>query len=228
MINVSKHFFLVGVAVAATYTAGAPAAFAAVTSIEQSAFSLNSPIVDFANLPFATDINGLSFGGITFSYLVGGSPSDGQVTINTGPGATNNLSSPSAVSTGTATGTVVMILPRAVTQFGYGYAVLGQGIITDATTMSIFNGNTALGSLSFTAANDPVFSGGFAGLQSTTGFNRVELTFTGGPAFAFGKLRYTEVAAAVPEPQTWAIMLLGFGFVGVTLRSRRRRPALAA
>ena len=32
--------------------------------------------------------------------------------------------------------------------------------------------------------------------------------------------------SAVPEPGTWALMLLGFGAIGLTLRSRRR-PALA-
>lgn len=34
------------------------------------------------------------------------------------------------------------------------------------------------------------------------------------------------VAAAVPEPTTWAMMLIGFGAIGVAMR-RRRRPALA-
>ena len=34
------------------------------------------------------------------------------------------------------------------------------------------------------------------------------------------------VLAAVPEPATWAMMLLGFGGIGMAMR-RRRRPALA-
>ena len=33
--------------------------------------------------------------------------------------------------------------------------------------------------------------------------------------------------AAVPEPGTWAMMLLGFGAIGLAMRGRRRRPALA-
>ena len=33
------------------------------------------------------------------------------------------------------------------------------------------------------------------------------------------------VAAAVPEPATWAMMLIGFGAVGVALRRRRRLAA---
>ena len=34
-------------------------------------------------------------------------------------------------------------------------------------------------------------------------------------------------AAGVPEPATWAIMLAGFGGLGVAMRSRRRQPFAA-
>lgn len=34
------------------------------------------------------------------------------------------------------------------------------------------------------------------------------------------------VAAAIPEPGTWAMMLLGFGFVGGAMRSAKRRQRL--
>lgn len=30
------------------------------------------------------------------------------------------------------------------------------------------------------------------------------------------------IASAAPEPGTWAMMILGFGFAGMGLRSRRR------
>ncbi|MBU3078206.1 PEPxxWA-CTERM sorting domain-containing protein [Sphingomonas sp. XMGL2] len=33
--------------------------------------------------------------------------------------------------------------------------------------------------------------------------------------------------AGVPEPQTWAMMLIGFGVIGGVQRARRRAPALA-
>ena len=49
------------------------------------------------------------------------------------------------------------------------------------------------------------------GTRGTTG------SFGGNVAFS---------AAAVPEPVTWGMMLLGFGVVGFAMR-RRRQPALA-
>lgn len=49
-------------------------------------------------------------------------------------------------------------------------------------------------------------------------------------SFPAGLATVTQVAdAAVPEPGTWAMMLLGFGAAGVALRrSRRQVPALRA
>lgn len=48
---------------------------------------------------------------------------------------------------------------------------------------------------------------------------------TSGWIFGVDNLRFTtsDVTAAVPEPSTWAMMLLGFGFVGGALRSGKRR-----
>lgn len=37
-----------------------------------------------------------------------------------------------------------------------------------------------------------------------------------------GNFRLNAIAAAIPEPATWAMMILGFGVVGGAMRSRRR------
>jgi hypothetical protein len=42
-----------------------------------------------------------------------------------------------------------------------------------------------------------------------------------------GHIRVGDVTAAVPEPATWAMMLLGFGGMGAMLRSRRKALATA-
>ncbi|HEX3367287.1 PEPxxWA-CTERM sorting domain-containing protein [Phenylobacterium sp.] len=50
------------------------------------------------------------------------------------------------------------------------------------------------------------------------------LTFSqsGGPAFEFDNL-----AAAIPEPASWALMIGGFGLAGASLRAKRRQAATA-
>jgi hypothetical protein len=47
-----------------------------------------------------------------------------------------------------------------------------------------------------------------------------------GPSGAYAGTLNIQAVQGVPEPATWALMLLGFGGVGMVLR-RRRRPALA-
>jgi hypothetical protein len=42
-----------------------------------------------------------------------------------------------------------------------------------------------------------------------------------------GNFSIAEAISAVPEPGTWAMLLLGFGGIGLAMRTRRR-PALAA
>ena len=66
--------------------------------------------------------------------------------------------------------------------------------------------------LSFSAAG--IHSVRFFGDNRTIGFDN----------FEFGDLRVT---GAVPEPTSWAMMIVGFGFIGSTMRRRRNR-ALAA
>ena len=53
----------------------------------------------------------------------------------------------------------------------------------------------------------------------------VEIQNSGGFK-SFKQIQWQGPASAVPEPANWALMLTGFGWLGVTLRSRRR-PAVA-
>ncbi|WP_232366616.1 PEPxxWA-CTERM sorting domain-containing protein [Alteripontixanthobacter muriae] len=49
------------------------------------------------------------------------------------------------------------------------------------------------------------------------------------PGFGFAEDRNPQlelVSGAVPEPSTWAMMLLGFGFIGGAMRSAKRRQKM--
>jgi hypothetical protein len=64
----------------------------------------------------------------------------------------------------------------------------------------------------------------FAGLgfdANTNNTYRIDLTAGGNTVTSFAQLGSGAVAA-VPEPATWAMMLLGFGAVGGSIRRRRR------
>ena len=79
---------------------------------------------------------------------------------------------------------------------------------------------TSLGFTQFTGpalftgpASSPVFAPGT--------FSLVNFVF--GPA----TLTISQVAVAVPEPSSWAMMLIGFGMLGAAARYRRRKTAIS-
>jgi len=188
---------------------------ASVIPIGLPAFPSNSTFIGFDGLTDGTDVNGLIVNPGAFSYLIGGSPTSGQVAIGQGPGITNDIIPPAIVSSGDATGTLIVSLASPVNFFGYGYAVLATQAVNNATTLSILNGNSVLVSISYSASPDPTFAGGFAGLESTDPFDKVAISFNSSavPAFAIDNILFAE---AVPEPRMIGILLIaGALFVGL-------------
>lgn len=106
-------------------------------------------------------------------------------------------------------------------------------------TVAFYKGATLLGSTNLTAfplsgayAGNP--SGPFAGqnggekyaffnFRVTEGFDRVVLSQNGGGGFELDNIT---IGAAVPEPATWGMMIVGFGLVGLGVR--RRMPVVTA
>lgn len=65
-------------------------------------------------------------------------------------------------------------------------------------------------------------------VASTTGSTPLELQFRGlGVTAADFAVDRVYLTAAVPEPSTWALMLLGFGAVGGAMRTKRRKTNAA-
>jgi len=72
----------------------------------------------------------------------------------------------------------------------------------------------------------------FYGILATAGeqltglsFGNFQPTGSGVQALQQVRLNLNPTVAAVPEPGTWALMLLGFGAVGASLRRSRRRSS---
>ena len=180
---------------------------------------MGSPLLNFNGLANGTEVNGLVVSGVTFSYTLGGTPTNGAVIIDGGPGTTNNIAPPNIVSVGNDSGILGVTLPSPATLFGYGFAILDVGAVANAATISLFMGSTPVGSLSYSGANDPVFTGGFAGIQSTIPFNRAELTFNSlvAPAFAVDNITYSN---PLPEPATASMVLSALALACAAWRQR--------
>jgi len=198
---------------------------ASVIPVGLPAFPSDSTFISFTGLTDGTEVNGLIVNPAAFSYLIGGSPTNGEVLTGQGPGVTNNINPPAIISAGDASGTLIISLASPVNFFGYGYAVLATQAVNDATTLSILNGNSVLLSISYSASPDPTFAGGFAGLESTDPFDKVAISFNSSsvPAFAIDNILFA--AEVVPEPRmTWILLITSVFFIALT-RHRRRSTA---
>jgi hypothetical protein len=101
------------------------------------------------------------------------------------------------------------------------------GASNDVDIASAFlTGGSIVGSVSLLTLfnNDVIESYGRSNLFLDAGTYTLTITGSRGTTGSFGG-NVSFAAGAVPEPATWAMMLLGFGAVGFAMR-RGRRPAL--
>lgn len=185
---------------------------ASVMPISIGAFPAGSTLLTFDGYATGTEVNGLIVSGVQFQYSLG----NGKLLMGGGPGVTNNIYPQNITAGGPGVGTLKLTLPNLVNAFGYGYAVLSFDSVPNATTITLFDGTTNVGSLSYNGLLDPEFAGGFAGIQSTIPFNNAVLSFN---ALAFAVDNVSIGPAAVPEPST-IILLLSWlaGLVWIRLR----------
>jgi hypothetical protein len=190
---------------------------AGVITVGPGAFPASSTLLEFTGLASGTEVNGLTVGGVLFTYSL----ANGMVQIDGGPGTTNNISPPNIVSIGNDTGILTLTLAGFADLFGYGYAILNTVPVANATTITLFSGAANVGTLSYNGVPDPTFTGGFAGIQSTVPFNRVTLTFNAAAASAFA-LDNVRIATVVPEPSAILLVLSGAAALFWQRRTRLR------
>lgn len=90
--------------------------------------------------------------------------------------------------------------------------LLNTGLVSSTTHidsgLGYFTGGTVTG------------TAGVKAISSTTGGEGVKTTFTT-QVLPVGKVTYTFTAAPVPEPETYGMMLVGLGLVGLVARRKR-------
>lgn len=108
---------------------------------------------------------------------------------------------------------VTFTFDRPVTAFGFDY-------VAGAPSTLVLGGDA------FTLPTAPFPNRRFAGLISDTPFSSARITLTGNGIDLDNLIAGTALSAsAVPEPTSWATLLIGFGAVGYSLRSTRRRSS---
>lgn len=191
---------------------------AALTPISPPDFPAGAVVLDFSGLIDGTEVNGLVFDGVPFQVTENGSPTNGIVVIDGGPGITPHISPPNLVSISDLDGVALVIsLPNLATKFGYGYALRSENTVPAATTINLFAGITPIGSITFTGTPDPLFTGGFAGVASDTPFDRAVLNFSDvGNAFAVDNVTF---ASSVSEQEATLILFSTGIFAILCLRA---------
>jgi len=105
------------------------------------------------------------------------------------------------------------------------------GSLDDFNTLSFFHNGTLITSFTGDQLTVPNPANGdqtgadtnrryFFTMDAADGVNQVVFNTTR-PAFEFDNI--AAAISSVPEPQTWAMMILGFGFIGFMLRNGRRQ-----
>ncbi len=116
--------------------------------------------------------------------------------------------------------------PSSVSRFQFDW-----GSLDAYNTLTIFSSDGSVsvipGTTFTNAANGDQHAPGTNGLFTVVGNNGT--TFTGIELTSSqNSFEIDNLAFGVPEPATWAMMLIGFGGMGAAMRSRRKHAAVAA
>lgn len=171
---------------------------------------------------------------ILFGFSLEGFPGTGSTSLTVTQTGTNGTITDYSISGGPASGTFSLDFNNITSV----YSISALNFVVGATYDMSNGGIESFGS-------ELLLGGTFAGVSIQAGnandfsiiFDPTVATQTVGPGVGFGfsligfpdtgsnELTITQIAApppGVPEPSTWAMMLLGFGAAGLAMRRRKR------
>jgi hypothetical protein len=184
-----------------------------------SAGSASAATLTFVEMATANgSLNGQAFTGalVTFS----GSADTSNIVIS-GPNVYNLAIAlmrvtVAGVGTDTFTDQIVLVSNQSFQAIGLGDVSINQAILFAGTPPGSYDLSTSFGPVT----GRPIFNPGTP-FNTTAGVFGLNVAST---------VTYQATVGNVPEPTTWAMMLLGFGGLGALLRKRRlqdRDPAVA-
>ena len=198
-------------------------------------------IVGIAGLNFAS-----SAASASVVFLPGNNPQPGEqnVLFITGTGTTvSGLTNMSATLVNFSSSTGQTLITNSsgqakITTEDNGGLITSINVSSPGNTFLDFIGNPEhSGAFTVTVtANDGIFTNNFPGGPGENfvtilaqGNERISsVVFTSSAGFdTFAQPRISGIASAVPEPSTWAMMLLGFAGLGFAFRQSRRKVSFA-
>jgi hypothetical protein len=190
----------------------------------------SAQVIDFESTPVGVLAEGTTIGGITFtsatgSYLYVGSfaEGDGRSLGVWDDGNGNYLRG--AIAGGSN-----------FLSLDFGNDDPGYTTLTDLATLRVFSGATLVDTVTMALNRDDLmnqtisYSGSFFDNFEFAYTNAAGAPFTGGNGFNTGLIEIVDnirFGAAVPEPATWLMLFLGFGFIGFSMRHRKTEQRLA-
>ncbi|MCP5279650.1 MAG: PEP-CTERM sorting domain-containing protein [Thiobacillus sp.] len=158
--------------------------------------------------------------GVVFSDAYSGSPDFVYILANDGAGASGSLNGTTAIWLGRSSSRIT--LPAGLTAFGTDYAVPigGPGGLPVGQTSTIeatfhFRDATAPEMFALSVTGKSQFFG-YIGPE----IDYIDLAYANNHYMVFDNM---SIAQAVPEPETYALMLTGLGLVGFVARQGRRQ-----
>lgn len=152
----------------------------------------------------------------TLTYVQQAALGANGIMLNVGPGFSGQA--PVLTSSSAGVGNIRIDLPGFFKAVAFDFGTQGSDILVKLSSGSQFTAGVP---------DDDLYSAkGFLGLVDDAGFNSVLITTSG--TLALRNVSYGgETTAPVPEPMTWALMLVGFGGLGAAFRARRRSTWLS-